>query len=58
MIDEVMSGDGYYSGNSRTLHFGSGAATAVDGVEIRWPSGTVQKISKSAADQTLKITEN
>jgi hypothetical protein len=58
MIDEVMSGGSFYSNNSFTLHFGLGAATAVDGIELRWPSGTVQKIGKTAADQTLKITEN
>ena len=57
MIDEVMSGGSYYSSNSFTLHFGLGKAAAVDGIEIRWPSGTVQKIGKTAADQTLKVTE-
>ena len=57
MIDEVMSSGSFYSSNSLTLHFGLGAALAVDGIEIRWPSGTVQKIGKTAADQTLKITE-
>jgi hypothetical protein len=57
MIDEVMSGGSYYSQNSFTLHFGLGAATAVDGIEIRWPSGTVQKIGKAAADKTLAVME-
>jgi hypothetical protein len=57
MIDEVMSGGSYFSSNSFTLHFGLGKAAAVDGIEIRWPSGTVQKIGKTAADQTLKVTE-
>ena len=57
MIDEVMSGGSYYSNNSFTLHFGLGTATAVDGIEIRWPSGIVQKIGKTAVDQTLKIAE-
>jgi hypothetical protein len=57
MIDEVMSGGSYYSSNSFTLHFGLGTAVSIDGIEIRWPSGIVQKIGKTAADQTLKITE-
>jgi hypothetical protein len=56
-IDEVMSGGSYYSNNSFTLHFGLGAASSVDGIEIHWPSGIEQKIGKTAADQTLKITE-
>ena len=57
MMDEVMSGGSYYSQNSFTLHFGLGTATAVDSIEIRWPSGTVQKIGKTAADKTLSIVE-
>ncbi|HEY3936029.1 MAG TPA: CRTAC1 family protein [Bryobacteraceae bacterium] len=57
MIDEVMSGGSYYSQNSFTLHFGLGEAAVVEGIEIRWPSGIVQKIGRTAADQTLKIVE-
>jgi hypothetical protein len=56
-IDEVMSGGSYFSNNSFTLHFGLGSAAAVDGIEIRWPSGAVQKIGKTAADRTLNIVE-
>jgi hypothetical protein len=56
-IDEVMSGTSYYSQSSFTLHFGLGEITKVDDVEIRWPSGTVQRTGRVAADQTLKITE-
>jgi enediyne biosynthesis protein E4 len=57
MMDEVMSGGSYYSQSSLALHFGLGEATAVDGIEVRWPSGAVQKIGKTAADQLVKITE-
>ena len=57
MMDEVMSGGSYYSQNSFVLHFGLGAATQADALEIRWPSGIVEKIGTSAADQTLKVTE-
>ena len=57
MIDEVMSGGSYYSQNSLTLHFGLGAATRVDSIEIRWPAGAVQKMSASSVDRLLQITE-
>ena len=57
MIDEVMSGGSYYSQNSFTLHFGLGECTQVDGVEIHWPSGNIQKMGKIAADQLLRVTE-
>jgi enediyne biosynthesis protein E4 len=56
-VSEVMSGGSYYSQNSLTLHFGLGSAKEADAIEIRWPSGTLQRLGKTAADQTLKITE-
>ena len=56
-IDEVMSGSSYYSQNSGTLHFGLGQLSAIEEVTIQWPSGTVQRVSKPAVDDTLKITE-
>ncbi len=56
-IDEVMSGGSYYSQNSLTLHFGLGEIREVDQVEVRWPSGIVQKANRIVADQTFKITE-
>ena len=58
MIDEVMSGGSYYSQNAFTLHFGLGAAVSVDGIEIHWPSGAVQRTGKTAGDQMVKITES
>jgi len=57
-IDEVMSGASYYSQNSFTLHFGLGALPAVDSIEINWPGGTIQRLGKTSADQTLKIKES
>jgi enediyne biosynthesis protein E4 len=58
MIDEVIGGGSYYSQNSFTLHFGLGQAAEVDGIEVRWPSGVVQTMGKTPANQTVKITEN
>jgi hypothetical protein len=37
---ELHGGGGYLSANTRRLHFGLGAATQVDELEIRWPDGT------------------
>ena len=58
MIDEVMSGGSYYSQSSFTLHFGLGAASEVDSIEVRWPSGIVQAIGKTPVNQTVKISES
>jgi hypothetical protein len=56
-VSEVMSGGSFYSQNSLTLHFGLGNYSNVESVEIHWPSGIVQTVGKTAADQTLDIVE-
>jgi hypothetical protein len=37
------------------LHFGIGKAEVVDGVEIRWPDGVIEKLQNVKANQTLKL---
>jgi hypothetical protein len=41
---EVRAGESYLSSSDPRVHFGLGASTAVKSVEIRWPSGVVQKV--------------
>ncbi len=53
---EVLSQSSYLSVNDSRLHFGLGAAAAVD-VEIRWPLGLVEKLTRVAADQLIYVTE-
>jgi enediyne biosynthesis protein E4 len=55
--DEVHSGGSYLSQNDLRLHFGLGSATKIDSVEIRWPSGTVDRIGPLAADQFYSVLE-
>jgi len=57
--EEVRSGGSYLSQNDLRVHFGLGAATKVDSVEIRWPSGAVEKISTKdlKADQFSYVLE-
>ena len=40
----VEAGSGYASQSMLPVHFGLGAADAVEAVEICWPSGLVQRI--------------
>ena len=40
-----------------TIHIGIGKATKFDSVEIRWPSGLVEKINGAAIGKINKITE-
>ena len=48
---------GYASSSAGPVHFGLGAATTVDEIEIRWPSGIVQVLKNVEADRILPVTE-
>jgi len=48
---EVRSGASYASHNDLRAHVGLGAATRIDRVEIRWPSGLVETTSALAVDR-------
>ena len=54
---EIHSGGSYLSQDDVRLHFGLGSATKVDSVEIRWPSGTVERIGSLPADHFYSILE-
>ena len=56
-IAEVRSGGSYLSQNDLRIHFGLGDKTAVDLLEIHWPSGTVDRLRNLAANQFLRIQE-
>jgi enediyne biosynthesis protein E4 len=56
LVDEVRSGSSYDSNNDVRLHFGLGAATRIDWVQIRWPSGVTEQFDSLPVDaiHTLK----
>jgi hypothetical protein len=53
---EVDGGNAYSSQSTTRLHFGLGAATRVESLEIRWPGGEVEK--RTAADGRPPIAIN
>jgi hypothetical protein len=53
----VTAGTGYLSNHDPRLFFGLGDKPTVDQIQIHWPSGQVQTIEKTNANQILKITE-
>lgn len=55
--DEVHSGGSYISQNDIRLHFGLGAATTIDSVEVRWPSGKVDTLKNLSADKFYSVLE-
>ncbi|HEY6293894.1 MAG TPA: CRTAC1 family protein [Terriglobia bacterium] len=56
-IREVLSGSSYLSQSDLRQHFGLSEARKADQVEVRWPSGQVDRISNVDADQFIIIEE-
>jgi hypothetical protein len=54
---DVISGAVYCSQNDPTLHFGLGAATKVDKLEIQWANGSLEAFDIPAIDKTINITQ-
>jgi hypothetical protein len=55
-MDEVRSGGSYISQSDLRVHFGLGEATSAD-LEIRWPSGVVDRLARVAADRIVNVVE-
>jgi hypothetical protein len=53
----VVSQSSYYSHDDLRLHFGLGAATSAERVEVRWPSGAIQVLPDVEGRQVLTIQE-
>jgi hypothetical protein len=56
-IREVRAGGSYLSSNDPRVHFGLGAATRMDEVEIRWPNGKLEVLKDVPADAIYKVVE-
>jgi hypothetical protein len=52
----VTSAGSYLSASDRRVHFGLGVARTAR-VEIKWPSGVVQKMDEVPADRFLTVFE-
>jgi len=56
-VRSVRSGSSYCSQDELVLHFGLGNATAVEKLEVRWPAGGTQVLTKVPLDQLLVVQE-
>ncbi|MEO0472008.1 MAG: VCBS repeat-containing protein [Bacteroidota bacterium] len=56
LYQELVPVRGFQSSVEPILHFGLGAATAVESVDIIWPDQKRQRIVAPAVDQILKVT--
>ncbi len=55
--NHVTSATGYASSSAGPVHFGLGADTVAERIEIRWPSGRVDELKNVPADRVLEIRE-
>ena len=56
-IRERVPAHGYNSANEPLETYGLGARKTVDYIEVRWPSGIVQRVEKPGVRQIIAITE-
>ncbi len=57
LVDEVRSGSSYISSNDMRVHFGLGSAARIDWVQIRWPSGLVERFENLPVDSIHTLKE-
>jgi len=53
----VRSGGSYISQSDLRLHFGLERRTKIDLIEIRWPSGVVDKITNANVNKIITVKE-
>ncbi len=56
-IREVQSGSGYMTQHMLIAHFGLGAASIIDSIEVRWPGAETQRLENVPANQLIDIVE-
>lgn len=55
--NHMTSSVGYASSSHGPVHFGLGAKGKVEQLEIRWPSGILQRLRNVSADRVLRVKE-
>ena len=56
-VDEINCGQGYSGASSLVVHFGLGESTAIDSMNVIWPSGVVSSHGAFNADSTYQVLE-
>jgi hypothetical protein len=57
-IDEVRSGSSYISNSDMRVHFGLGATPKIEYLEVRWPSGLVERFRNLPVDSIVTVKES
>ncbi len=53
----VTTSSGYLSSSDPRVHFGLGDSQVAESIEIRWPSGVVQKLDNVSGDRQIEVEE-
>src|SRR5207249_4248285 len=56
-VDEVRSGSSYISNSDLRVHFGLGSASKIEWVQVRWPSGLVERFDNLPVDAIHTLRE-
>jgi hypothetical protein len=56
-LQYVNGGNGFAAQSTTRIHFGLGALTKIDSIEVRWPSGLRQTFTGPVVDHFYKIVE-
>ena len=56
-VEQAKGGTGYMSASDPRIHFGLGAHQSIESLEITWPSGTVDKLTRLPVDQIVTVKE-
>jgi hypothetical protein len=56
-LRQIKGGSSAHSQDDLVVHFGLGAATTVDVLRVRWPSGIVDSLTAVPANQFLTVVE-
>src|SRR6266496_3250432 len=56
-VDEARSGSSYSSNSDMRVHFGLGATDKIDFVQVRWPSGLVERFDSLAVNAIHDLKE-
>jgi len=57
LVNEVRSGSSYISTSDMRVHFGLGAASKLESVQIRWPNGATEQFANLKIDQINDVKE-
>jgi hypothetical protein len=57
LVNEVRSGSSYDSNSDMRIHFGLGAATKIEWVQIRWPGGLAEQFDNIPVDSIRTLKE-